>query len=94
VTVGLCLVEMHLAGCHSLKEKRRVLRHLKDRLRSKFNLSVAELEHQDLWQRATLGVVSIAASREPVESCFQQVRAILEAEVPGEIASFHLEYLS
>ena len=94
MTVGLCLVEMHLAGCHSLKEKRRILRHVKDRLRGKFNLAIAELEHQDLWQRATLGVVSISSSREPVESCFRQVRALLEAEVPGELTSFHVEYLS
>jgi uncharacterized protein len=94
MTVGLCLVEMHLAGCHSLKEKRRILRHLKDRLRAKFNLAVAELEYQDLWQRASLGAVSIASSRQPVESCFEQIRAILEAELPGEISSFHVEFLS
>lgn len=94
MNVGLCLVEIHLIGSHSLKEKRRVLRRLKDRIRSKFNIAVAELEHQDLWQRATLGMVSIASSREPLESCFRQVRDILEREVSGDLASFHVEYLS
>ena len=94
MNVGLCLVELHLAGSHSLKEKRRVLRHLKDRIRARFNIAVAEVDHQDLWQRATLGMVSISNSQEPLESCFRQIRGILEREVEGDLASFHIEYLS
>lgn len=92
--VGLCVAEFHLFGSQSLKEKRRVLRHLKDQIRSKFNIAVAEIDHQDLWQRATLGMVSISSAREPLESCFRQVRAILEREVSGDLASFHVEYLT
>ena len=94
MNVGLCVVEFHLVGSHSLKEKRRVLRHLKDKIRAKFNVAVAEVDHQDLWQRATLGMVGISASREPLESCFLQIRSILEREIPGDLASFHVEFLS
>lgn len=94
MNVGLCLVEIHLVGTHSLKEKRRVVRRLKDQIRAKFNIAIAEVDHQDLWQRATLGMVSISPSREPLESCFRQVRSILEREVQGDLASFHTEYLS
>ncbi|MGD2135567.1 MAG: DUF503 domain-containing protein [Gemmatimonadales bacterium] len=58
--VGIAVWELHLNGCRSLKEKRRVLRSLKDRLHQRFNVSVAETAHQDRWQRAelTCGVVS------------------------------------
>lgn len=94
MNVGLCVVEIHLIGSHSLKEKRRVLRRLKDQIRAKFNIAVAEIDHQDLWQRATLGMVSISSSREPLEACFSKVRAILEREIPGDLASFHVEFLS
>ena len=94
VNVGLCVVEIHLVASHSLKEKRRVLRRLKDRLRGKFNISIAEVDHQDLWQRATLGIVAISPAREPLESCFSQLRGIVESEIPGDLVRFELEYLT
>ena len=94
MNVGLCVVEIHLPGSRSLKDKRRVIRHLKDRIRAKFNVAVAEVDHQDLWQRATLGMVSISSSAEPVESCFRQIRSILEQEAEGDLASFHVEFLA
>ena len=92
--VGLCVVEIHLSGSHSLKEKRRVLRRLKDRLRNRLNVAVAEIDHQDLWQRSTFGIVSISDSRSPLETCLQQVRRIFEEEVPGHILEFEVEYLT
>ena len=61
MVVGLLSVELHIGGARSLKEKRFVLRGLKDRLRGSFNVSVAEVEFQDLWQRAGLAVVAVAA---------------------------------
>ena len=94
MNVGLCVVEIHLVGSHSLKEKRRVLRHLKDRIRAKFNIAVAEVDHQDLWQLATLGMVGISSSKAPLESCFRQIRSMLEREIAGDLASFHVEFLS
>ena len=94
MNVGLCIVEIHLSASHSLKDKRRVLRRLKDRLRGRFNVSVAEIDHQDLWQRATLGIVSISQGREPLESCFGQIRGIVEGELPGDLVGFEIEYLT
>jgi hypothetical protein len=66
MVVALLSLELHIAGARSLKDKRMVLRSVKDRLR-KYNVAVAELEHQDLWQRAGLGVVTIAASEAQAE---------------------------
>ena len=56
--VGLLTVEFHVPGSHSLKDKRMVLRRVKDRIK-KFNVAVSEVEHQDLWQRAGLAVVTV-----------------------------------
>lgn len=58
----ICSLELYLPYCHSLKEKRRVIKRTADRLRSRFNVSVAELDHQDLWQRGQLGAVAIGSS--------------------------------
>jgi len=94
MNVGLCIVEIHLSAAQSLKEKRKTLRKLRDRLRARFNISVAEIDHQDLWQRATLGIVAISQAREPLESCFVQVRRIVESQIPGDLVSFEVEYLT
>lgn len=66
-------LELRIEGAHSLKDKRQVLRSLKDKLRGSFNVSVAELEQSDLWQRATVGVVSISSSRDYLSGLMQQV---------------------
>jgi uncharacterized protein YlxP (DUF503 family) len=60
MVIGVCTVSLHIAGSQSLKDKRRVLRSVKDRLRQEFNLSVAEVADNDLWQRATLGLAVAA----------------------------------
>ncbi|MBI3896164.1 MAG: DUF503 domain-containing protein [Acidobacteria bacterium] len=71
--IGLLTLEIHIPEAHSLKEKRFVVRKIKDRLRSRFNVAVAELDHQDLWQRALLGVVSISSDRQTLETFLDSV---------------------
>jgi uncharacterized protein YlxP (DUF503 family) len=63
VVVGIATWELHVQGCQSLKDKRRVLKSLKDRLHQKFNVSVAETAHQDLWQRAELTCAVVSTDR-------------------------------
>jgi hypothetical protein len=72
--IGVLTLELHLPDAHSLKEKRFVVRKIKDRLRARFNVAVAELDHQDLWQRAVIGVVSISSSRQNLEQILQAVQ--------------------
>lgn len=90
--LGVLTLEIQLPYAHSLKEKRSVLQALRNRLRARFNVAVAELDHQDLWQRATLGVVSISSSRPLLESVFQQVLAESEKILGQEVASYSLDY--
>ena len=71
--IGLLTLEIHLPYAHSLKEKRVVLQKVKSRLRARFNVSVAELDHQDLWQRSLVGVVCISSDQRNLESVLQDV---------------------
>ncbi len=77
--VGLLTLELHIQHAQSLKDKRQVLRSLKDRLRARFNVAVAELEHHDKWQRSAVGIVTISGEEQHVEESLQQVLA--EADV-------------
>jgi len=68
-------LELRIEGAHSLKDRRQVLRSIKDRLRSSFNVSVAEIDPTDLWQSATLGIVAISSSRHYLDGLMKQVEA-------------------
>ena len=94
MTVGIYSFELHLPAARSLKDKRQVLRRLKDRLRARYNVAVAEpAEHQDLWQRAGLMVVSVADRRESLETLFDAVHREASSQVPGEVIETGTEYL-
>jgi uncharacterized protein YlxP (DUF503 family) len=71
--IAYLTLELRIEGAHSLKDKRQVLRSVKDRLRNSFNISIAEIEATDLWQRATLGIVSISDSRDYLEGLMRNV---------------------
>lgn len=72
MVVGVVTWELHLAACQSLKDKRHVLKSLKDRLHHRFNVSAAETAHQDLWQRAELSVCVVANERAHAESVLRE----------------------
>jgi len=61
VVIALLTLDIHIPHAHSLKEKRTVVRSLKDRLRTKFNVAVSEVDHQDLWQRSQVSVVTVGS---------------------------------
>lgn len=90
--VGVLTLEIQLPYAHSLKEKRAVLRKMKDRLRSRFNVAVAELDHQDVWQVATLGVVSVSNSQPLLQSLFRQVLDESEKILGDDVAYHELEF--
>jgi uncharacterized protein YlxP (DUF503 family) len=91
--VAVLHVELHIPYAHSLKDKRMVLRRMKDRLQ-KFNVAVAEVEHQDLWQRASLGIVAIANSAEHVERELAAAADELERVEPGLVTRTEIEFLA
>jgi uncharacterized protein len=73
MVIGLLTLDLHFPGARSLKDKRQALRSLETRIKNRFNVSVAEVEHQDLWQRARLAVVSVNTDHTHLESTLHSV---------------------
>jgi len=71
--VGVLILELRLEESHSLKDKRHYVKGLKDRLRGKFNVAVAEIDYQDLWQRGLVAVVTVSGEQAHAEQVLQNV---------------------
>ena len=87
--VGLLSVQFYIPDAQSLKDKRMVLRRVKDRLK-KFNVSVAETDHQDLWQRARLDVVAVSTTTVAVDQALAAVANEIERIEPGTVSAIHV----
>ncbi len=84
--VKLLTVDLLIPGSSSLKEKRFVLKSLKERLRSRFNVSVAEVDYQDKWQRTMIAVAIVGSDRESVDGTCAQVRRFVEGDHRVELS--------
>lgn len=73
MNLGYCSLKFYLHGNNSLKGKRKVIRAIKDRLRNKFNVSVAEVGDQDVWQSIHLGIASVNADAQYLDGLLKQV---------------------
>ena len=91
--VGLLVVDLHFPHAQSLKDKRRVLRGVKDRLQ-RLNVAVAETDHANLWQRAQLGVVAIGNSSDRVDQTLRAVVDEVDRTEPGLITRAEIDFLS
>jgi uncharacterized protein YlxP (DUF503 family) len=92
MTIALLSVELYLPMSQSLKDKRMVLRRLKDRLKAA-NVSVAEVAHQDLWQRAGLAIVTVSSDGAVAERTLTSALQDIERLEPGLITTSRIEYL-
>ena len=91
--VGVCTVELFIPDGQSLKSKRQVLASLKARLRDKFNVSVAEVGEQDLWQKAVLGVACVANEKAYVNQVLDQVMNHIRSVPLVEVVQSRIELL-
>jgi uncharacterized protein YlxP (DUF503 family) len=80
VTVGIARLTLFIPGSHSLKDKRMVLRRVKDRTRQKFNVAIAEVEENDVWQRAVLGLAVVGNEVRFVESQLDEVVRFVQGQ--------------
>jgi hypothetical protein len=92
MSVGLLTLDILINDAQSLKDKRQVLRSLKDRLRNQFNVAVAELDHQDLWQRSVVGVAGISSDASHLEEVLQAVLEVSEKMLGRDLVSHDIEY--
>lgn len=86
-------VEFHLPGARSLKDKRRVLSRIKDRLK-KFNVAVSEVEYHDLWQRAALAVVTVSPEEAHADRELAAAAAEIDRVEPGLVTRTEVEFLT
>ncbi|ULA62358.1 MAG: YlxP-like protein [Nitrospira sp.] len=93
MVVGVCTVELWIPESQSLKDKRQVLHSVKDRLRGKFNLSIAEVDGQDLWQKAVLGMACVANDGSYVEQVLEQALNVIKSVPTIELVRVHRELL-
>ena len=93
MVIGLLSLELHVPGSRSLKDKRMVLRRIKDRLK-KFNVAVSEVEHQDLWQRAALAVVTVSTDEPHADRELAAAADEIERLEPGLITRTEREFLT
>ena len=89
--VGLLTLELQLPEARSLKDKRQVLRSIKDRLRNEFNVSVAEVEAQDNRQLIVLGLAMVSNERKHVRTTLEQVVAALRSHPVAELLDHELD---
>lgn len=91
--VAVLTVDLYLPGSASLKDKRAILRKLKDRLAHKFNISIAEVDYQDKWQRARLGIAQVSNDYKLLEKSMNTILNVIDENDGSEVMEHSLEYL-
>lgn len=92
--VGVLTMELHMEHAHSLKEKRHVVKSLKDRLAHRHNIAIAEIDYQDVWQSALVAAVIVSASRQLAEQVLNAVERDAASELGGMLISAGIEWLA
>ena len=93
MVVGVLRLELRLPETHSLKGKRSVIRSIKARVQQKFNVSIAECEDHDLWQRAIMGVSQVGADQPHVDRCLREVVSFIDDLQLAELGEERVEFL-
>jgi len=93
MVVGLLSLDLHIPASDSLKDKRRVLRGLLDRLHNEFNVSAAEVGDNDVWRRGQIGVACVANDRAHADAVLQSALRLVESEDRLEVLRADMEWL-
>jgi uncharacterized protein YlxP (DUF503 family) len=91
--IGLLQLELRIAGSHSLKDKRQVIQSLIEQVRRRFNVSVAEVGHQDAWQAAILGIACVSNERRFLDEAMSKAERFFESDPRIEIVNSQVEII-
>jgi uncharacterized protein YlxP (DUF503 family) len=95
MNVGICRIKLHISQSRSLKDKRRIVKSMVSRLRNQYNISIAEVEDQDLWQLVTLGISCVSNRNQHVDEILSRVIGFITSNYPElEIVDHQTEILS
>jgi len=93
MVVGILRIELFIPESASLKSKRFAIKSIKDRLRSRFNVSVAEVDNGDKWQRASLGVAAVSNETRHIDSIMGNVMNLVHGDRRVEVLEFKVNYI-
>jgi len=91
--IGAMQIELLIPDAQSLKEKRMVLKSIKQRLQNKYNISVAEIDHQDLWQRALLGIAMVANEKRFLNEALDKILNFVDDQDQAQVIDHQIEIL-
>lgn len=89
--VGVCTIELHMQGTRSLKSKRQVLKSIIARVKNNFNVAIAEVDYQDKWQRALLGVAVVSTAHDHANRILSKVVNFVESMHLADLLDYHIE---
>ena len=90
--VGVCTIELRLPETRSLKGKRQILKSITARVKNNFNVAVAEVDYQDKWQRALLGVAVVSTAHDHANGILSKVVNFVESMYLAEMLDYHIEF--
>ena len=90
--VGVCTIELRLPETRSLKGKRQILKSITTRVKNNFNVAIAEVEYQDKWQRALLGVAVVSTAHDHANGILSKVVNFVESMYLAEMLDYHIEF--
>jgi uncharacterized protein YlxP (DUF503 family) len=93
MVVGICTVELFLPNNGSLKDKRRIVKSIKDRMKQRFNVSVAEIDDQELWQKTVLGIACVSNDKGHINQTLDRVVGMIRTTPMVEVVEYHLEMI-
>jgi uncharacterized protein YlxP (DUF503 family) len=93
MVVGICTVELYIPEAHSLKDKRGVVKSITRRIRNKFNVSVCEVDKQDIWKNATIGLAAVCNDKEIIGQTFSAIDKFLDDYCDCQVVGFEVEIL-
>ena len=95
MNVGICRIKLHISDSRSLKDKRRIVKSIVSRLRNQYNISIAEVDDQDLWQLVTLGISCVSNHNQHIDEILSKVIGFITNNYPElEIVDKQTEILS
>ncbi|MBP7459667.1 MAG: DUF503 domain-containing protein [Candidatus Delongbacteria bacterium] len=93
MTIGVCIFEIHFPESNSLKKKRYHLKGLKTKIRNKYNVSLAEIDHFDLWQKAKLAAVCVSPESKFANEVLNNMINFIKFNVEGELIDYKIEMM-
>lgn len=90
---GICKISIHIPGSNSLKDKRQVVKGIKDKIRHNFNVSIAEVEDQELWQKAVFGISCVANKQNHIAEVFSEIIKIINNNGEIYILDSQIEFI-